>query len=270
VTAGPASPATRTAPPGQEPAYFETLAAWAGRHWWHRARRDLAAEAIRRAARDLEVVVDAGCGAGGMLPVLAGLGARLVVGVDVSPDALAVARRELAGREPSGRGPVLVRAEAERLPLADGSCSAIVSMDVLEHLDDDAWALARYARALRPGGVLVLQVPAYRWLWSDHDRRVGHRRRYTARALVWLVRDAGLEVVRASYYHAWLLPLALVVRRTPLGRLITDSGEAASYVHPAVNALAAALCRVERMLLRVVRLPFGTSAMVVARRPPSS
>jgi SAM-dependent methyltransferase len=240
--------------------YFDTLAAYADKHWWHRARRELAAAELRRRSDRMRVAVDAGCGAGGMLPVLVDLGASVVVGVEPSTNGLRVAAR--------GRGRAkLVCAVAERLPLADARASALVSMDVVEHIDDDLAAITEYARVLEPGGTLLLQVPAYRWLWSRHDELVGHRRRYTARSLASAVRSAGLEVRRLSYYNAWLLPLAILVRRTPLQRLVRDSGESASYVHPALNWVLLALCRLERAILRRATLPFGVSILLVARRP---
>lgn len=237
--------------------YFENLARFAGKHWWHVARRELAAQALSGAVPAGSVAVDAGCGIGTMLPVLRSLGAGTAVGVEPSEDACRIA---------VARSPV-VCSVAERLPLNDGSVSTLVSMDVVEHLNDDAAGLREYARVLRPGGTLMLQVPAYRWLWSAHDELVDHKRRYTARQLASVVRGAGLRVVRETYYNAWLLPLAALTRRTPLQRLIKDSGESASYVNPAVNAILVWLSRLERALLRRMRLPFGVSILLVAEKP---
>ncbi len=237
--------------------YFENLARFAGKHWWHVARRELAAQALDGAVPVGSVAVDAGCGIGTMLPVLRSLGAGTVVGVEPSEDACRIA---------SARSPV-VCSVAERLPLADGSVSTLVSMDVVEHLNDDAAGLREYARVLAPGGTVMLQVPAYRWLWSAHDELVDHKRRYTARQLGAVVRGAGLRIVRETYYNAWLLPLAILVRRTPLQRLIKDSGESASYVSPPINRILIALSRLERALVRRFRLPFGVSILLVAEKP---
>lgn len=244
--------------------YFETLDRYAERHWWHVARRRLAvAELARAGARGGAVAADIGCGIGRMLPDLRGLGARTVFGADPSPDAIGFAATG------GGAGAALAVARAECLPLAGGSLSALVSMDVVEHIADEDAVLREYERVLAPGGVMLLQVPAYQWLWSSHDELVGHVRRYTASRLERAVRRAGFTVERLTYFHAWLLPLAALIRRTPLQRLISDSGESASYVNPAVNAILSALCRIEAALLRVTRLPFGVSVLLVARKLPA-
>ena len=240
-------------------AYFENLARFSDVHWWHVARRELAAQALDGRVSPGSVALDAGCGIGATLPVLRSLGAGAVLGVEPSFDACRIA---------SANGTAsVVCGIAERLPLADSSVSVVVSMDVVEHLIDDAAALADYARVLAPGGIVMLQVPAYRWLWSAHDDLVGHRRRYTARQLRSVARRAGLRVETSTYYNAWLLPLAALIRRTPLQRLIKDSGESASYVNPRINRVLLALSRFERWLLRRFRLPFGVSILLVATKP---
>ncbi|HJR26851.1 MAG TPA: hypothetical protein VJ804_15340, partial [Acidimicrobiales bacterium] len=112
-------------------------------------------------------------------------------------------------------------------------------------------------------------VPAYAWAWSDHDVRLGHRRRYSRRALVEAARAAGLDVLRVTYFHSWLVPFALLLRRTPLRRLLRGSAEEASYVGPGVNRFLARVTRFERFVLRRVDLPLGLSVLLVARRGPS-
>ena len=87
-----------------------------------------------------------------------------------------------------------------------GWADAVLLLDVLEHLDDDVAALVTARRALRPSGLLVITVPAYRWLWSGHDVALGHRRRYTARELSRVVERAELAVVHASYFNTLLFP----------------------------------------------------------------
>jgi hypothetical protein len=163
-----------------------------------------------------------------------------------------------------------VVARAEALPLRTRSSTSLVCMDVLEHLDDDLAALRELSRVVEPGSTLVIVVPAYQWAWSDHDRRLGHRRRYTARRLRERVRAAGLVVIRCTYFHSWLVPLALVVRKTPLARLARGSNEEASFVSPSFNRLLHLVTRIERALIHRLPLPFGLSIMLVAQRPPDS
>ena len=144
-------------------------------------------------------------------------------------------------------------------------------MDVIEHLDDDRAALCEYRRVVEPGGTIVIAVPAYQWAWSAHDEALGHRRRYTAHRLEGVVHRAGLVIDRSDYFHSWLVPIAIALRKTPLRRLLGGDGtaEEASFVHPAVNRILLALTRAERRLAHVVHIPLGLSIMVVARVPES-
>jgi hypothetical protein len=157
-----------------------------------------------------------------------------------------------------------VQAGAEHLPVRSGVAGAVTALDVLEHLDDDEAALRELAR-VAGSGLLILSVPAYEWAWSDHDVRLGHRRRYTRASLRAVAERADLEVVRVTYFHSWLVPIAWLVRRTPVGRLLGGSAEEASYVNRWVNGLLAGVVGLERRVLGVVDLPVGLSILLVAR-----
>jgi SAM-dependent methyltransferase len=157
-------------------------------------------------------------------------------------------------------------ARAEQLPLRDGSVCLVTSLDVIEHLDDDVVGLQEYRRVLEHGAVLVVAVPAYSWAWSDHDVALGQRRRYTRRSLRRSLESAGFTVERVTYFHAWLVVPAFVVRRTPLGRLLGSSAEEASFVGPRTNAALHLLEEAERRLLRRIDLPMGLSVLATARR----
>jgi len=156
---------------------------------------------------------------------------------------------------------------AERLPFAASSAATLISMDVIEHLDDDVVALREYRRVLRPGAVLFLTVPAYQWIWSEHDDRAAHRRRYSRERFVISVKAAGFEVDRVTYFFAFLVPLAAVVRKTPLRRFFPATDEESSAMHPAIEAVLALLARLERRLGARFDLPFGLSILLVAHVP---
>ena len=132
------------------------------------------------------LVIDVGCGTGDNLGALEALTGRTVVGVELSPYAIRHAPPRRAGAVRVGVS------RAEHLPFATGSADLITSMDVIEHLDDDA-ALAEYHRVVRPGGLVLLTVPAYPWLWSHHDDWAAHLRRYTRPTLLDAVTRAGLR-----------------------------------------------------------------------------
>jgi len=240
---------------------FDIMAQLEREHWWFRAKRDLLTRELERAGAGGPVAVDVGCGTGEVVRCLRALPFELVVGTDLSQYALGLVRKEGDLDTP------LVASWAEHLPFPSGAAACLTSLDVVEHLDDDVAALREYARAVRPGGVIVIAVPAYMWAWSDHDVVLGHRRRYTRASLLEAAAGAGLVVERCSYYHSWLVPLAFALRRTPLRHLVRREAEEASFVSPAVNRLLVLVAAAERRVGAVAGLPFGLSIMLVARSP---
>ena len=173
-------------------------------HWWYRARRDLCLRQVRRAASALGypqrrlALLDYGCAGGFDLPFLAELGTA--EGADIS-DAL--------GDGP--RGPHPVHVVPRDLASLRGRFDVVTCLDVLEHLEDDVDGLRTLRSLLVPGGQVVLTVPAYPWLWSGEDEISAHHRRYTRGALLATCRQAGLEVLYASYFNISLLPAMAAV-----------------------------------------------------------
>lgn len=236
--------------------YFQVMADSAPSHWWYTARRALFEQLLAGLVPRGATALDVGCGTGETMALLHQLGATRVAGTDISEDALAHAR----GR---GAGGTVMAALAERLPCADGRVDVLVSSDVLEHLTDDRVALTEYRRVMRPGATLLVTVPSYRWLWSELDERAGHHRRYRLGELTEAVGACGFAVQRASYFFSFLVPPAIAIRRTPLGRLTPATDEDASG-GPLATAVLSRLAAGERQLLRRRDLPFGLSAVVVA------
>ena len=228
-------------------------------YWWYVSRRALVVDLVRSLRpRPGSLLVDVGCGTGATAQALEEFGR--VVGLDASPEALAFsASRGIAG---------LLRGRAEAIPLGDRTADLIVATDILEHLGDDVGALAEFRRVLAPGGHAVVTVPAYRFLWSEHDHALMHRRRYVAGELTRKAREAGLEVVRSTYALGFLLPLAF-------GRLLRpatppDGRTPEAQLKPVSPRLNAALIRFqgwETALLRHVDLPCGLSVAAVLHRP---
>src|SRR6185436_1739843 len=164
---------------------FQAMVACEERHWWYRGRRSIVrAELDRLPHRPSLRVLDAGCGSGRMMSELAKDG--FVSGLDLSPQAVALAR--------SRRHPSVTLGRVERMPYADHSFDVVTCLDVLEHTPDDGRSLAELRRVTRTGGHLVLTVPAYGFLWSNHDVVNGHYRRYTRSSLRAAAEAAGWEV----------------------------------------------------------------------------
>lgn len=240
---------------------FEAMAKLEEQHWWFEGKRRLVVQELRRELGMRApggLALDVGCGTGRTLAALAALDYR-PVGTDLSVTALGHAQEALP---PTA---ALVRAVAEQLPLPPGSVDCLVSLDVVEHLDDDVRALREYRRVLCPDGVLIVAVPAYQWAWSDHDVQLGHRRRYTRTEIAGAAIEAGLDVRRVTHFHSWLVPPAMLLRRTPLRRLVRKGAEEASFVNARINAWFARLTLLERRVLVRRDLAAGMSIMLVAR-----
>jgi SAM-dependent methyltransferase len=221
------------------------------RHWWFRGRRAVIWALLRRAEPPPSPrVLDAGCGTGRNLVELGRLGAA--EGVDSSEDAVTFCRR---------RGLDGVRqAELAELPYEDGRFDVVVATDVIEHIEDDARALAELRRVARPGGRLVVTVPAYSWLWSEHDVSMHHHRRYTMGRLHERVAAAGWEPTASSYFFSCILPAVATVR---LVRRVLPGRSQRSDLDLSPSAVGRALEALTRaeagLIARGVRLPAGVS-----------
>lgn len=233
------------------------------RHWWFVARRHLLTRALEAFLRPSPAaprsprLLDVGCGTGGTLDRLRPYGE--VVGLDLEPLALRFCR-ERGWR-------TLVQGSATALPFADNSFDAVVALDVLEHIPDDARAAAEIGRVLAPGGILLVTVPAYRSFWSGHDVALMHQRRYVAREVEALLRGAGLKVEQLTYTVSALLPLVWLIRRAQ--RLLRPNAppraDAAVTGEP-LNGLLRALLQAENHLALRCRIPFGLTVFAVARK----
>jgi len=231
-------------------------------HFWFVGTRTVIASALSQAlgARVAGArVLDLGCGTGYTLTRLPD-GVR-AVGLDFAPAALALCSQRASGA-------ALVRGDATCLPFADGSFDAVLALDVLEHLDADAQAAREIRRVLKPKGVLIATVPAFGWLWSQHDEALDHRRRYTLPELTSLLRGAGFGIERASYYNFFLFPLIAGARAW--GRLFPrpDAGADVSIPPRPINRVLAAVLGSERHILTHASLPIGVSCLVSARATP--
>ena len=115
-------------------------------------------------------------------------------------------------------------------------------------------------------GLLLLTVPAYEWLWGEHDVRAAHRRRYRVGQLVGVVEASGFEVLHTTYYNSFLVPAAALLRRTPLRRIVKQSDEEVGNTSPFVSKVMTKVSSAERRVALRRSLPFGLSILLVGRR----
>ncbi len=203
-------------------------------------------------------VLDAGCGTGGFMRALqASNRGWKVTGVDLSPVACGLARVRT--------GAEIVEGSITALPFGDGAFDAIVTGDVIYHVEDAAAALREFARCVRPGGVVLVNEPAYKWLWSYHDVAVESKHRFTRPELAALFRAAGLEVKFASYAN--MLALPLVVARRKLFPPAQPTSDVQLFPAP-VEAIFSAMAWLEHAWTkRGWPLPAGSSVFVAGVKP---
>lgn len=145
----------------------------------------------------------------------------------------------------------------------------VLMMDVLEHVDDDAGLLRQYTEPQAPGGLVLITVPAFRFLWSGHDVFLEHRRRYTRRQIEDVVRKAGLEVVRSRYFFGLLFPAAAAIRLYGARRLKKEGFAPKSDLRKAPALLNRALILLhvlERLTLFRFNVFAGLTVFCLARR----
>jgi SAM-dependent methyltransferase len=233
---------------------YDRMAALDQTHWWYVARRQVLSSVIRRTiklpkdARILEI----GCGTGHNFEMLGAFGK--VDGLEMDDAAREFASERLGRPVGSARLPELDG-------IAEGSYDLIALLDVLEHVETDHEALASIRTKLKPGGHILLTVPANRWMWSAHDRVHHHFRRYNDASLRQVIAAAGLKPDIFSHFNTILFPLAATFRA--IGKL--TGREEADDAQPAapLNSAFTALFGLERHLVGRVPMPFGVSLLAV-------
>ncbi|TCZ55110.1 class I SAM-dependent methyltransferase [Roseicella aquatilis] len=243
-----------------ERAEYDLMDAAEDRMWWYRALHARALDALARLRPPPGRLLDAGCGTGGFLTHLHRAWPDLpAAGLEYCPAAAARARAK--------SGLPVVAGSVNAMPFAGESFSSVISLDVLCHAAvEPRAALAEMLRVLRPGGVLLLNLPAFDWLHSAHDIRVQNVRRFTARTAAGLLREAGLVQVRSHYWNSLLLPLMVlqrkIIARGPHGP--SDVGRYPTWLDRGLHAVTG----LERLLAaRGLPLPAGGSVLATGRRP---
>ena len=236
---------------------YDRMAELDSQHWWYRARRDILAALISRKLtlsanpRILEI----GCGTGHNLEMLQRFGRA--DGIEIDPAARALAAKRLGRAIGESPLPALTG-------VADNAYDLVAILDVLEHVEEDREALESIARKLKPGGRILITVPAHPWMWSAHDVVNHHKRRYTRKSLRKVVADAGLQLDMLSWFNSLLFPLAAAARLA--GRISGKEDSDDALPAQPVNRLFEAIFGLERHAVGRLPLPPGVSLVAIASR----
>ena len=227
-------------------------------HWWYRGRRRVIREALRALALPPGIeILDAGCGSGRNMVELAAFGT--VTGLELAEASVEAARARGVGE--------VIAGSVDEMPFDDDSFDLAVSLDVIEHLADEHLSLRELRRVVRHGGRLLVTVPAYQWLWSDHDVVNHHYRRYTRASLEQAAADSGWETVSMTHFNGLLLPAAIAAR---VAMRLRNTDEPRSDLERTprgpINTMLEWPLRAEaRMIGSGRRMPAGLSLMAVFR-----
>lgn len=238
------------------------------KHWWFVGRRHVLLSILDKYFRNTALfkgqagrqrrILDVGCGTGTMLGYLARYGEAQ--GIDADEEAVRFCMERGVHNVQQVTGPML--------PFADCTFDLVTLLDVLEHIDDDLGTLRELHRVLRPGGMLLVSVPAYPFLWGAQDEISNHKRRYVARQLRNRLAEAGFRVRKLSYFNTLLFPIIAAIRlarpyRAGSANLKSDF----TMTRPGrLNALLGRLFALEAPIIERVNLPFGVSILALAQR----
>jgi ubiquinone/menaquinone biosynthesis C-methylase UbiE len=226
-------------------------------YWWFVSRRELALTLLDTYAKTQNAtILDVGCGTGAVLSELESRGHA--IGIDLSHDALTFSNDRGLNH--------LVYANAEQLPFVDNLFDAVVSLDTIEHVPDHESAIAEIFRTLKPGGVFVMNVPAFNWLWGPHDIALMHQRRYTRQQVKSLLVSQGFQVEKLSYSVFFLFP-AVILRRLADKFNKGEPKVTLPQFRTSTNQALKSLMRTEGQLFQRVNFPWGSSVVSVAKKP---
>ncbi len=237
---------------------YEKLYKFEKFYWWHVGRREVLNSFFKRFLNNKDNrILEIGCGTGGNLEILSNFGR--VAGLDISNEALNFCRQ---------RGfKNLFLGKAEKTDFSSESFDLVVALDVLEHTKEDKAIIKEAWRILKRGGYFLATVPAYQFLWSEHDEALAHQRRYLISDLSEKLNKYGFGILKISYFVSFVFPIIFgyrVLRKIFLPK--QKKGTAYVILPKPINTFFIWLLRLESLYLKYFNFPFGTSIIVIVTK----
>lgn len=237
---------------------YSRMAEQEDKYWWHVGRKKI----IDRHLRNMQLsknsaILNIGCGTGGTIDMLEKYGT--LENVDTSQEAVNYLKKRNITN--------VKKVNGIKLPFRDSTFDLVIALDVLEHIKEDSKALKEWHRVLKPGGKLLITVPAYQWLWSDHDESLHHYRRYTLSGLHSTVNREGFKVSKRSYIIVFSFPLIVIYRFIDsLKSSKKDKKTSYVYLPKPINNIFIKLLILEGWLLKFISFPYGTSVLIEVQK----
>lgn len=232
-------------------------------YWWFKAKRDLLFKTVKKLTKNLGTdvhLLDGGCGSGANLKAIQDL--LPAIGIEKYEDGLKLCKRRNLNN--------LLSAELEHLPFKHGTFDIVLAMDVLEHVEDDLEVLKEISRVSKENSILIVHVPAFKFLWCDHDIAVNHKRRYTVGELVEQLKKSDFKVKSINYRLCSFFLLGILRKYLIIiKKLIKKNSKPQTYrpkVGMFVNNILFSIIKMEDYFLNFIRLPFGLSIFCIAQK----
>ncbi len=242
-----------------KPEAYEKTSEFEEDYWWFKGRRRIVFDKVEKPAKTSKgkVLLDIGCGTGITIRKIKGF--DVMIGVDVSKEALNYAK----GRNCKN----LICGSVYTLPLRSNSADCLLMLDVLEHLSEEKAALLEVHRVCKEGGEITVTVPAYQFLWSGEDEVSNHKRRYVKLELRRLIESSRFKIQKLSYFNCFLMPsiyTVILFNRVFNKKAMQESD--LKKIPNVLNLIFEMILYVESILLRIINLPFGASLICIASK----